>query len=290
MSAEKFVCPLCLNKVEKLEKSHIVSGFIFRHSGVHGKNKENIYMIREGGEKIDPLLKRNFDGPKEKLLCGDCEDKLAVWEDYCRDVLWAEEIPAFRKVERERVLNNGTYISIEPVDLSIIKLFFLSVFWRMSISKLPFFSQFDLGKFHNDRMRNLIHYSDPGPDDQYQMIHFQPQNQDKKEVPIDHMLPFLPGKYTSFGGSTGWIWHGTFGKYGVLFKVSDIPMKNDMKAMMNTMSVKPKEGATIMFIMLVSDQMWRNVIYKVLGVGDVFEKIMKAELSNAFKGPKQRRS
>ena len=73
------VCHLC-GTVSSLQVSHIVPAFAFRYL----RDSSATGYIRD----ISNINKREQDGPKERLLCSDCEQRLAVMEKKFADGLF----------------------------------------------------------------------------------------------------------------------------------------------------------------------------------------------------------
>lgn len=59
-----------------------------------------------------------------------------------------------------------TVIQVEGVDYNRLKLFLLSLLWRMGASRLYFFREVELGP-HQERLRRMLVQDDPGEPDQY---------------------------------------------------------------------------------------------------------------------------
>ena len=140
-------CRLCL--VDRpLCKSHIISEFLF--SILYDKNKEG--KVRKGQS-----------GYKERLLCSDCEKLLNNYERHSRRL--------FRDVLPPPVLRAARMREFHNLDYRLLKLFFLSVLWRASLSSLPIFKHISLGP-HEKRLRNMVLSGEAGSEADYPTLFF----------------------------------------------------------------------------------------------------------------------
>lgn len=87
------------------------------------------------------------------MLCWDCEQKLSPYEKYNREILYGGmEIVGSRK---------GNRIELIGLDYQRVRLFHLSLLWRMSIASHRFWREVDLGP-HEQRVREMILREDSG--------------------------------------------------------------------------------------------------------------------------------
>ena len=100
-------------------------------------------------------------GSYEKLLCEDCDQKIGVYDNYAQSILLGE-------LEFYPEAMEKAYI-IENYDYKKLKLFFISLLWRSSISKLEEFKLIDVGPFE-PRLRELIIGEDLGLDDEFSVF------------------------------------------------------------------------------------------------------------------------
>jgi hypothetical protein len=106
-------------------------------------------------------VKWEQQGFKEYLLCEQCEQKLGVWENYATR-LFKTELPQPASGQAKPILFYG-------LDYAHLKLFFLSVLWRASVSTLPFFEHVRLGP-HEDKIRDMLFRGIPGDPTDYGCI------------------------------------------------------------------------------------------------------------------------
>jgi hypothetical protein len=145
-------CKLCC-QVRKLENSHIIPEFC--HVQMYGPNLHRFHYMHD----VDAgKVKWEQQGFKEYLLCEQCEQKLGVWENYATRLL-KTELPQPAPGQAKPILFQG-------LIYSHLKLFFLSVLWRASVSTLPFYEHVRLGP-HEDKIREMLVHSIPGDPTDY---------------------------------------------------------------------------------------------------------------------------
>lgn len=153
------LCKLCL-KEKGLIKAHIIPEGFFR-------------VLRHGD--LAPEMHSNIPGsfPKRMqigtydstILCSECDGKMAPWDDYGQQVLIR------RFSEAVKIPYRGQTIArrIEQFDYRRLKLFFMSVLWRASLSKQTFYKRISLGPFE-DRLRTMLQDEDPGDSQDFAVV------------------------------------------------------------------------------------------------------------------------
>ena len=105
----------------------------------------------------DPHPKRSPVGVYDRaIVCGDCERTFGPWDDYAQQLL-STETPFSRITHGERVIG----YEIEEWDYERLKLFFVSLLWRASVSSHAFYSRVSLGPWESTA-REMIRDADPG--------------------------------------------------------------------------------------------------------------------------------
>lgn len=144
-------CALCLNEVSKLSDSHIISDVLWRHTGLFDGKQRHEYFVPQGSTVAHEGNIQS--GLWEPMLCAVCEGEFAVWEGYAASLLQQKYSYDWLKGKELPV----DYIKT-GLEYKSLKMFVLSLFWRMSVSKAHmFYSGFDLGEYHNDTLRTLLH-------------------------------------------------------------------------------------------------------------------------------------
>lgn len=115
------LCRLC-HAPSELCISHVFPRSFIKLTRDEDSNK--FHELHDGADKLVQ------DGPKEKLLCVKCEQRISRYEKYFKEALHLSR-------HRIEILQNGREAAVRGLDYDRTKLFLLSVLWRMSISSLP---------------------------------------------------------------------------------------------------------------------------------------------------------
>ena len=141
------ICRLC-KEDHNLKNSHIIPEFFYKPIY---DSKHHLHL-RKSGKLIkgQPLQK----GIREKLLCEGCEQQLSRNEKYVREVLFGGTEVGTRRIQNRLELSN--------LDYTKVRLFFLSLIWRMSVaSEHAMWKNVDLGP-HEEPIRQMVHSENPG--------------------------------------------------------------------------------------------------------------------------------
>jgi hypothetical protein len=91
-------------------------------------------------------------GLREKLLCDRCEQQLSEYEDYASKVFFGNATTRPTRCE--------TGLMFFQLEYKPLKLFFMSLLWRFSITTLDHYKGMELGP-HRESLRKLILSDDP---------------------------------------------------------------------------------------------------------------------------------
>ena len=150
-------CKLC-GLEKKLVKAHIIPEAFFRPLR---SEKKAPLLIRPGD-----YVKRAPIGVYDKtILCEDCEATFGVWDNYGQSLLIQNFKNAQPFIEGDIVYG---YI-YDSYDYDKLKLFFISVLWRASVSNLEFFNTVSLNVFE-DYAKDLILNKNPGSADDFSVM------------------------------------------------------------------------------------------------------------------------
>lgn len=170
-------CALC-QKIRPLRDSHIVSEFL------HGPLYDEKHRYNTFGQEGTPETGLEQQGQREELLCNECEQRFSIYERWAsafyRGALVAysdttrTEIPFGKSLKFTRMNADGMpttasvprILKVEGFDYPKMKLFLLSLLWRMGVSKLHFFSGITLGH-HEKRIRKMLLADAPGKAEEY---------------------------------------------------------------------------------------------------------------------------
>ena len=168
---------LCLQS-RLLRESHIIPEFLHRtlYDDIHRYNTFGL----QGSSEVGLEQK----GEREYLLCDECEQRFSDYERYAA-VFYRGAIMAFSDTTRSESFHGKllkftrrgsdgkpttatvpALLHVEGVDYVQLKLFLLSLLWRMGVSNLYFFREVVLGP-HEEKIRNMLLNNDPGNPDLY---------------------------------------------------------------------------------------------------------------------------
>jgi hypothetical protein len=171
-------CRLCLQHAELCD-SHILPEFFFAR--VYDE-KHRFYGLSSVKERAVRLFQK---GMREKLLCRDCEGKLSVFEQHARSVLYGG-IPITWE-------DRGPYVVIGDIDYKKLKLFLISLLWRLDVTTLPHFRGRPLPQQHRERLRLMLAKEDPGEPWEYGCTVTVVQHEGK---PIEALItPLFSGRH-----------------------------------------------------------------------------------------------
>jgi hypothetical protein len=102
------------------------------------------------------------------ILCAECDNTFSPWDDYACDLL-LRPIPVSGVVtgpsgQRFYLLSEWSYVDL--------KLFFLSVLWRMSVSHRPAFAKVNLGPYEA-AIRTMLKAKNPGSADDFAIFAYR---------------------------------------------------------------------------------------------------------------------
>jgi len=144
-ASKRPVCRLCH------ASSELCISHVFPRSFIKLVRDEDSKRFYEIHDRADTLIQ---DGPKERLLCGDCEQRISQHEKYFKEAVHLSRhgIEIFQ-ADGEAVIRSLHYGNT--------KLFLLSILWRMSVSSLPQCQAVTLGE-KGECLRRVLLRGDPG--------------------------------------------------------------------------------------------------------------------------------
>jgi len=130
------VCKLC-DKNKLLKNSHIVTKNLFK--GVF-EEQHSVKIITAENKNHSRIMQ---DGFKEYLLCDECEQKFGRWENNLYKTLVDIENEKSKILDISKLTNGNLFV--RGIDYNAFKKSLLSFIWRMSISSIIEFKDFNLG-------------------------------------------------------------------------------------------------------------------------------------------------
>lgn len=151
-------CKLCLED-RKLIKSHIIPKFMFKKM----KDENNVFYevtinIGNGDFKQRKTQIEDYDN---NILCENCDNKIlgGIYERYAEKVLYGKDLPENISPKCTNFINptdNSEFSICTNIDYQKLKIFFLSILWRSSITDRSYFQDVSLGQKHEERIREII--------------------------------------------------------------------------------------------------------------------------------------
>ena len=152
------VCKLC-GRNEPLVRAHIIPRSFYKQL----MQLDPSAPLEVLSNRSDTYARKSWTGIYDTgILCGICERTFSPWDDYAQKVLLAEP-PEDKYIS---VGGRRAGYEIEGVDYERLKLFFVSVLWRSSVSTEMFFSRINVGPFQS-ALNTMIRQGDPGAPDTF---------------------------------------------------------------------------------------------------------------------------
>lgn len=153
-------CKFC-GKESVLIRAHIIPAGLFRRIR---QGEETLEMVtNKAGEYAQKAPVGVYD---RTIVCSECEHIWQEWDDYAQQLL-AEPEPL-----NGRALYRGhqkiCYV-VDNFDYAKLKLFFISMVWRASVSSHKFFSRISLGQFE-DTAKQHVTSRDPGNSEDFSVV------------------------------------------------------------------------------------------------------------------------
>ena len=137
------ICKGC-GEDRKLIKAHVIPESIFRFS--KGKS-DTLKVFNTDGNA--PAKKAPIGVYDKELLCQECENRFKITDDYASTILLQEK--------PEVLTHDGEVIGYRLLDVDIekLKLFFIGLLWRASLSSHEFYKKVNLGKFE-EKAKDIV--------------------------------------------------------------------------------------------------------------------------------------
>ncbi|MEW6245232.1 MAG: hypothetical protein AB1555_00805 [Nitrospirota bacterium] len=141
-------------------KAHIIPAGFFRSIG-HRSEALQIYTNKHGARP-----KRVPVGVYDKsILCRPCDNMYSPWDKHAQEVLLRDSL------HHEAIYDGRAVVGwrIRTFEYPQMKLFFLSLLWRASVSKQDFYRRVATGPFEEE-LRTMIAAQDPGEPTRFAVV------------------------------------------------------------------------------------------------------------------------
>lgn len=152
-------CKFCGNE-STLMNAHVIPAGFFRRIR-QGKEPLEVITNSAGG-----YTKKSQIGEYDKtIVCGNCEAIWQEWDNYAQQLLAEEPLNG-----RARYYNNRKicYV-VDNYEYSKLKLFFISMAWRASVSSRKFFRRVSLGQFEDIAKQHTMN-GNPGNSEDFSVV------------------------------------------------------------------------------------------------------------------------
>ena len=157
MSNLNVICRFC-EQPKRPIKAHVIPEAFFRR-------------LREG-KRPPILIRQNYHARRSPIgiydsaiLCADCDQIFAPWDDYAQKLLSPQ-------LKNTQAIADGNQIAgwtIADYNYDFLKLFFISLVWRASVSQNSFYRRIKLGSLE-PIAKEMIARRDAGPPERFGAI------------------------------------------------------------------------------------------------------------------------
>jgi len=151
-------CKFCGNESE-LIKAHVIPAGFFRH--IRRGEKPLEVITNSAGE----YTKKSQIGEYDRIVCKACEAIWQEWDKYAQQLLADESLNGRARYHGNRRI---CYI-VDNYEYDKLKLFFISLAWRASVSSRKFFRRISLGEFEDIAKQHIMN-SDPGDSEDFSVV------------------------------------------------------------------------------------------------------------------------
>lgn len=148
------ICLLCQTEKATKTNSHIVPKFMSK--GILGNDGPRQGFTISTGEPEKRPEKGQDTSKESYILCPSCENYLQVLETYIAEHLHKRVLNPKYKLDFSYKVNPGNvhYVICNNLNLLITRLFFLSIYWRSSITSISPFTDFEISEA--EQLRGLL--------------------------------------------------------------------------------------------------------------------------------------
>ncbi len=151
-------CKFCGNE-STLVKAHVIPAGFFRRIM---REKGTLEVITN---KAGEYTKRSQVGEYDRIVCNGCEASWQEWDNYVQQLLAEEPLNGRARYHDNRKI---CYV-VDNYEYSKLKLFFISMVWRASVSRRKFFKRVSLGQFEDIAKKHIMN-SDPGCSEDFSVV------------------------------------------------------------------------------------------------------------------------
>ncbi len=157
-------CQLCGLNNYPFTRSHIIPEFLFK-----GIIEQEKYVIDVDDNRQRKIQTGFFE---KDILCRTCDNEiLSKLERYANNHFYNPSKDTSVSVQRINTEDFSiSWDRYSNLDAGLIKLFWLSILWRASLSKNTFFERVNLDKMYAEKIRRMILNNDPGKANELRVV------------------------------------------------------------------------------------------------------------------------
>ena len=180
-------CKFC-GKERKIIKAHIIPEGFFRRIR---QGEETLEMVTN---KAGEYTKKSPIGEYDKtIICENCEAIWQEWDNYAQQLLAEEPLNGRARYHGNRKI---CYV-VDDFEYQKLKLFFISMVWRASVSSRKYFSRISLDQFE-DIAKQHIANKNPGDSEDFSIVLSKFDYPMAKVMPDPYMYENLGVNYIRF--------------------------------------------------------------------------------------------
>ena len=240
------ICKLCQEDKKLIKKSHIIPDFLYKKI-YDEKHKLISFTPSEYQEdkKVKTPSSSEYEG---QLLCEECDNKLiGQYESYADKTIYGGNFGKTKAPDCQKLRSQDLLLlQCKNLDYTKLKLFFLSILWRASISSRPMFSEVNLGDKYTKRIQNMLIEGDASNDTDIAIVAltWSLDNKAPRDLVISPRLSKSGGKFMYLFPISGFLY---------FFYVSPDSCHKDFQ------DYRLKEDGAITFIEIPKGYFWKFV-------------------------------
>jgi hypothetical protein len=224
-------CKLCQENKDLQKVCHVIPEFFYRDSKLYHEDHNlkfiDLKLFLSTGEKRFISYKQKTGEFEKYMLCPNCDGTIiGNYETYGREFLYSNNLSKGKELKLKFNIDNIECIN---ADYKKLKLLYLSILWRASISSRPLFSEINLREDKEEELRLMILHDNPKTDIEFPIfvmntIFDKTITKDFLFHPIKIRLGDEDGFVFAFGG---FIYTIIFGIKGISDKLLDFRIKEN---------------------------------------------------------------
>jgi len=175
------ICKLCNKEKQLIKQSHIFPDFLYKYLDREENNSMYQFNSKNKPNKIETGVFEKY------ILCSTCDNELlGKLEGYAYNNFFS------------KILESNEQITHLSLDYKKIKLFFLSLLWRASLSNKSLFDNVKLNQEQEEFLRKLIYEDTTISDNEFTIVAYKCDLKNKGYEDIIFISPIIENKCTIY--------------------------------------------------------------------------------------------